>query len=85
MALFRGATGFCAVCDCGISLSIHILYLIIIDRPYSKQMIVRYPTELQFNKTNTFYKEYHFLNSDLSITNGIVLSKIYAKRDDFNF
>ena len=32
-----------------------------------------YPTELQLNKAN------------LSITNGIVSSKIYDKRDDFNF
>ena len=37
-----------------------------------------YPTELQLNKAP-------FFDLDLSITNGIVSSKIYDKRDDFNF
>ena len=27
----------------------------------------------------------HFLDFNLSITNGIVSSKVYDKRDDFNF
>ena len=42
-----------------------------------------YPTELQLNKANSSDTEAPFL--DLSITNGIVSSKIYDKRDDFNF
>ena len=39
-------------------------------------------SELQLNKANS-YTEAPFL--DLSITNGIVSSKIYDTRDDFNF
>ena len=44
-----------------------------------------YPTELQLNKANSSDTEAPFLNLNLSITNGIVSSKIYDKRDDFNF
>ena len=44
-----------------------------------------YPTELQLNKANFSDAEAPFLDLNLSITNGIVSSKIYDKRDDFNF
>ena len=44
-----------------------------------------YPTELQLNKANSSDTDATFLDLDLSITNGIVSSKIYDKRDDFNF
>ena len=44
-----------------------------------------YPTELQINKANSSDTEAPFLDLNLSITNGIVSSKIYDKRDDFNF
>ena len=44
-----------------------------------------YPTELQLNKANSSNSEARFLDLNLSITNGIVSSKIYDKRDDFNF
>ena len=44
-----------------------------------------YPTELQLNKANSSDTEASFLDLNLSITNGIVSSKIYDKRDDFNF
>ena len=44
-----------------------------------------YPTELQLNKANPSDTEAPFLDLDLSITNGIVSTKIYDKRDDFNF
>ena len=44
-----------------------------------------YPTELQLNKANTSNTEAPFLDLNLSITNGIVSSKIYDKRDDVNF
>ena len=44
-----------------------------------------YPTELQLNKVNSIDTEAPFFNLNLSITNGIVSSKIYDKRDDFNF
>ena len=44
-----------------------------------------YPTELQLNIANSSDTEAPFLDLNLSITNGIVSSKIYDKRDDFNF
>ena len=60
--------------------------LLNIDKPYFEQMVSRiYPTELQLNKANSFDTEAPFLDLKLSITNGIVSSKIYDKWDDFNF
>ena len=44
-----------------------------------------YPPALQLNKANTSDTEAPFLNLHLSISNGFVSSKIYDKRDDFNF
>ena len=44
-----------------------------------------YLTEPQSNKANFSDTEAPFLDLNLSITNGIVSSKIYDKRDDFNF
>ena len=44
-----------------------------------------YPTELQLNKANSSDTEAPFLGLNLSITNGIVSSKIYDKQGDFNF
>ena len=43
-----------------------------------------YP-ELQLDKANYSDTEAPFLDFNLSITNGIVSSKIYDKRDDFNY
>ena len=40
---------------------------------------------LQLNKANSSDTEAPLLDLNLSITNGIVSSKIYDKRDDFNF
>ena len=60
--------------------------LLNIDNPYFEQMVGQiYPTELQLNKANYSDTEAPFLDLNLSITNGIVSSKIYDKRDDFNF
>ena len=60
--------------------------LLNIDNPYFEQMVGQiYPTELQLNKANSTDTEAPFLDLNLSITNGIVSSKIYDKRDDFNF
>ena len=57
-----------------------------IDKPYFEQMVGQiYPTELQLNKANSSDIEAPFLDLNLSITNGIVSSKIYDKRGDFNF
>ena len=44
-----------------------------------------YPPELQTNKANTSDTEAPFLDLLLSISNGYVSSKIYDKRDDFDF
>ena len=60
--------------------------LLNIDNPYFEQMVCQiYPTELQLNKANSSDTEAPFLDLNLSITNGIVSSKIYDKRDNFNF
>ena len=44
-----------------------------------------YPLELQLNKANTSDTEALFLDLHLSISNGFVSSKIYDKRDGFDF
>ena len=44
-----------------------------------------YSPELQLNKANTSDTETPFLDLHLSISNGFVSSKIYDKRDDFDF
>ena len=60
--------------------------LLNIDSSYFEQMVGQiYPTELQLNKANSSDTEAPFLDLNLSVTNGIVSSKIYDKRDDFNF
>ena len=44
-----------------------------------------YPSELQLNKANTSNTEAAFLDLHLSISNDIVFTEIYDKRDDFDF
>ena len=44
-----------------------------------------YPSELQLDKANTSDTEATFLDFHLSISNDIVSTKIYDKRDDFDF
>ena len=44
-----------------------------------------YPLELQLNKANNTDTEAPFLDLHPSIANGFVSSKIYDKRDDFDF
>ena len=44
-----------------------------------------YQPELQLNKANTSNTEAPFLDLHPSISNGFVSSKIYDKRDDFDF
>ena len=61
----------------------HILY---INNVYFDNMVGQiYPSELQLNKANTFDIEAAFLDLHLSISNDIVSTKIYDKRDDFDF
>ena len=60
--------------------------LLNIDNPYFEQMVGQiYPTKLQLNKANSSNTEAPFMDLNLSITKGIASSKIYDKRDDFNF
>ena len=60
--------------------------LLNIDNPYFEGMVnCIYPPELQLNKANTSDNEAPFLDLHLSISNGFVSSKIYDKRDDFDF
>ena len=55
--------------------------LLNIDNPYFKQMVSQiYPTEHRLNKP-----PFRTCPLQMSITNGIVSTKIYDKRDDFNF
>ena len=44
-----------------------------------------YPSELQLNKANISDTEAPCLDLHLSVANGFVSSKIYDKRDDFDF
>ena len=44
-----------------------------------------YPSELQLNKTNVSVTEATVLHLHLSISDGFAKTKIYDKRDDFDF
>ena len=60
--------------------------LLNIDNPYFVGMVNQiYPSELQMNKANISDTEAPFLDLHLSVANGFVSSKIYDKRDDFDF
>ena len=60
--------------------------LLNIDNPYFEGMVNQiYPPELQLNKANVSDTEAPFLDLHLSVANGFVSSKIYDKRDDFDF
>ena len=66
------------------STSRYLDYLLNIDNPYFEQMVHQiYPTDLQVNKANSSDTEVPFLDLNLTITKGIVSSKIYDKWDDF--
>ena len=57
-----------------------------IDNPYFEGMVNQiYPLELQLNKANTTDTKAPFLDLHLSIANRFVSSKIYDKRDEFDF
>ena len=60
--------------------------LLNIDNPSFEGMVNQiYPPELQLNKANISDTEAPFLDLHLSVANGFVSSKIYDKRDDFDF
>ena len=57
-----------------------------INNVYFDNMVSKiYSSELQLNKANTSNTEAAFLDLHLSISNDIVSTKIYDKRDDFDF
>ena len=57
-----------------------------IDNPFFDNMISSiYPNELQLNKANNSETAASFLDLDLTISNGLISTKIYDKRDDFDF
>ena len=61
-------------------------YILNVDNVYYDNMVSQiYPSELQLNKAYTSDTEAAFLDSHLSISNDIVSTKIYDKRDDFDF
>ena len=60
--------------------------LLNIDNPYFKGMVAQiYPPELQLNTANTSDTEAPFLDLHLSNSYGFVSSKIYDKREYFDF
>ena len=60
--------------------------LLNIDNPYFEGMVNQiYPPEPQLTIANTSDTATPFLDLHLSISNGFVSSKIYDKRDDFDF
>ena len=68
------------------STSIYLDDLLNIDNIYFDQMVDRlYPTELQLNKANSSDTEAQFFYLNLCISNGTVSTKIYDKRDNFDF
>ena len=57
-----------------------------INNVYFDNMVSQiYPSELRLNKANTSDTKVAFLDLHLSISNDIVSTKIYDKRNDFNF
>ena len=53
---------------------------------FSDSMVNRtYPSELQLNKANVSDTDASFLDLHLSVLDGFVKTKIYDKRDDFDF
>ena len=65
--------------------SIYLDYFLNIDNPYFEGKVNLYPPELRLNKANTSDNETPFLDLHLSVCNGFVSSKIYDKRNDFDF
>ena len=57
-----------------------------IENNFFDSMVNRiYPSELQLNKVNVSEPEASFLDLHLFISDGFVTTKIYDKRDDFDF
>ena len=57
-----------------------------INNAYFDKMVSQiYPSEFQLNKDNTSDTKVAFVDLHLSISNGIVSTKIYEKCDEFDF
>ena len=63
----------------------HLDDILNINNVYFDNMVTQiYSSELQLNKANTSDTEAAFLDLRLSISNDIVSTEIYDKRDDFD-
>ena len=68
------------------SISRYLDDLLNIDNNFFDSMVNRiYPSEVQLNKANVSDTVASFLDLHLSISDGFVKTKIYDKRDDFDF
>ena len=64
----------------------HLEDILNINKIYLDNMVSQiYPSKLQLNKANTYEIKATFLDLHLSISNDIVSTKIYDKREDFDF
>ena len=71
---------------CSYTTSRYLDDILNINNVYFENMVSQiYPSELQLNKANASDTEAAFLDLHLAISNGIVSTKIYDKRDDFDF
>ena len=57
----------------------------IVDKHFDGLISQIYPSELQLDRANSSDTEAPFLDLHLSISDGFISSKIYDKRDDFDF
>ena len=74
------------IVDAFITTSRYLDDILNINNVYFDNMVSQiYPSELQPDKANTFDTEAAFLDLHLSISNDIDSTKIYDKRDDFDF
>ena len=87
IALFKKFLMFLAdVIDAFNTTSRYLDDILNINNVYFDNMVSQiYPSELQLNKANASDTEAAFLDLHLSISNDIVSTKIYDKRDDFDF
>ena len=68
------------------STSLYLDDLLDIDNNLFDSMVNHiYPSELQLNKANVSDTEVSFLDLHLSISDGFIQTKIFDKRDDFDF
>ena len=81
------AVAFCMlICVCNSVCTRYLDDILNINNVYFDNMVSQiYPSELQLNKANTSDTKAAILDLHLSISNDIVSTKIYDKRDDFDF